>query len=257
MENTNYIRQAIREAQLNFPLTNTHPVNYFNHLFFTNGNGVLFVDGNPAIYLIKPNRSIPYTSFFNSSNTWEDMLEVYFDRFAEKDIEIEFSFLKENNFLNELDHILFLEAKNSINTQFDELVLIDSISDEELFSDTFWIKSLKKDSKYFKYLHLSNNLFKICEFNENTEINLLKIAIAISKAYISIFKEYLSNNELYLSKESPIGNDFDFEKIFKSDIEILEFQLNRMNSFVSIYREPIVIDQDIQKYIKYGTKKRR
>ena len=168
--NTNYIRQAVRESQLVYPSITKTPLQYFNHLFFTNGNGIEFVDGNPAAG-VSFYRSVPYSEYYKDQISFDDLMEHYNDRMREYDIEKEFKSIREMSETMEMDSSEeddWAEALKNINEKFDDLVLIDSASDEDLFSADYF-RTLILDKEYIPVLSLSTDFYKLEEFNENTE----------------------------------------------------------------------------------------
>ena len=231
--NTNYIRQAVRESQLEYPSINKDPLQYFNHLFFTNGNGIEFVDGNPVVW-VRFNRTVPYTEYYKDQVSFDDLMEYYNERMKECDIEKEFDFLRElYDDMDVLDNDNYWEeAVKNVNEKFNDLILIDDVSDEDLFSSAYFRK-LILDKEYIPFLSISPSFYKLDEFNENTETNLLKIGLAISEAYLSVFEEFIADKSLYADLENPICNDFDFEKAFISDVKLLKRNIEFMKKVLS------------------------
>lgn len=227
---TNYIRQAVRESQLKYPSITERPIDYFNHLFFTNGNGKEFLNGNP-VEIVSFWRTIPYIEYYRDQKSFEELKEHYFDRLAETKIEKEFKYMMERFIYDgdplEKENYFWDKACKEVNSQFDNLVLIDSISDNQLFNVSYWEKEIDI-SDYIPYLQISPTFYKLDEFNENTEENLLRIGLSLSKAYVNILTKYIDNPSLLNDKKPVFGSsDVDYIKIYKKDIEELKRQLKK------------------------------
>ena len=73
---TNYLRQAIRESQIKYTIVHQDILSFFRHIFFTNGNGIQFIDGNPVME-VEFYRTIPYTEYYKDQLDFELMKERY------------------------------------------------------------------------------------------------------------------------------------------------------------------------------------
>ena len=74
-----YLIQQRNESCLRYPSINQNPINHFTHLFFTNGNGVEFEDGNP-VTLVSFDRTIPWTEYYKEEKSFsfiKDYIEDY------------------------------------------------------------------------------------------------------------------------------------------------------------------------------------
>lgn len=236
--NTNYLRQAIRETQIKYTISNEHPLSYFRHLFFTNGNGIVFLDGNPVIG-VEFYRTIPYTEYYKDQRSFDDLKEEYFEYHANNDVQHEYKiisrvmkFKQDKKLTSDEEDKAWELAVEKNDRKFDGIELIDNVSDEQLFDSEYWYKAIDNLS-YLPYLGLSKGFYKLEELNKNTEISLLKIGLALSKGYLKILEEYIGHEEKYTEKENPFGNnDIDFEKTYLEDIKVLKREKDRLMSII-------------------------
>ena len=249
---TDYIRQAVRESQLKFPSITKRPKDYFIHLFFTNGNGKEFLDGNPVIE-VEFERSISYIEYYKEQKSFEELKEFYFDRLAENEIYDRFNYIKkayirDKSLSNKEQESLFWEeAVTEINSRFDDLVTIDSVSDNELFNINYWEKEIN-NSDYIPYLQISPTFYQLDCINENTEINLFKIAYALTVAYKNILEKYIKDPSLLNNKKKTFGNDgTDYINVYKRDLNELTRKINYFDTEINLLNCDIIPNEKIKK----------
>lgn len=210
-----YLLQARNESCLMYRNINTNPRYFFNHLFFTNGNGIDFENGNPVAF-VSFNRSVPWTEYYKQTIDFEILKEHYIERYLEHDIK---------NSLGVSDKT-WTEAVNEIDT-------FATLTVNQIVDPDFWLSTFNKKS-FFPYLHLSHNYFKLQKLNTNSDKTLIKVAIALIQAYIK-FYTYIRDHKQIIPEYKPIisfrWSDEDVNqvyKILKSDLKMLKLELTKL-----------------------------
>ena len=193
MKETNgeYLRQEYYESCLKYPNINQKPQYHFQHLFFTNGNGIEFLNGNPH-YGVHFNRFIPWVDYYQEKKTWVELLEFWQDSILDQ--ECEDCFKRREKTAKRLAEIkkedysaddLFNKCCDDI--QYQVSLTHHDIEVEDFRDPNFWFSTMTFDS-YWPILRLSNGFFKLQHLNENTESFLLDVAIAFVEAYIDFYR---------------------------------------------------------------------
>lgn len=218
-----YLLQARNESCVMYRNINRDVKNFFTHLLYTNGNGIEFQNGNP-VELVSFYRTIPWEHYYAEELKLDNIKSQYIKRYLEQDCIETQKIIQRHNFQSLWDEAL-IELDN-----IKELTL-EQITDKDYWISTFTTKS------YIPYLHLSQGYFKMQHINANTESTLIKVAIALSLAYVN-FYEYIIQNKDKITDYKPIMSfrwaDDDIDSVYnvaKSDIIMLKKEIARLNSF--------------------------
>ena len=227
---SNYIISARNQNCFNYPTINQHKNDFFNHLFFTNGNGVEFNDGNPIVGFQYGNW-VYWQDFYKHSFSFEDIRTEYFDRYFEYDLEKSYNIVSDIKCRlqgGELNDRMVDDVWEEVRK--DQLLNIDNIQEltiEDLTDDQFWFEQLV-NCEYLPRLGLSEGYFKAQQLNDNSETLLVKTAMSLSRANI-VFAEKVLRGEVDVTKYE---NSYEFGKVkalddnmvksYEKDINLLE-----------------------------------
>lgn len=227
----NYLHQYILESQVNYPQLFKHPINVLNHILYTNGNGVEFVNGNP-VQIVHFYREIPFKDYYQQELSRDQMIH-YFEKYTDNSLEIEYDkrvlFAVDELEKQEIWHDLVQEFRNKYN----DIIWVDTIEFTDFYNEDKILEMLNStDDKYYHYLYLSEGYYDQCKLNENTDKMLLKIALTMSKAYIM----YLSNITLdnFDCRRNPFGKfNFDeFDTVSRKSISLLMADVERIKGYL-------------------------
>ena len=236
-----YLIQERNENCVNYRNINKNPRYHYSHLFFRNGNGVEFIDGNPVVE-VAFNRTIPWSEYYKDTISLDELKERYSEYHLENDIEETFNRSKEFNELMKdfrepaTESALWVAARKK---EEKALVDIEEVTIEQITSIDYWVGTFTEDS-YFPHLSLSKNFYKLEKVNENTEKNLLSVAIALVTAYVTFFEKIKSNKDLIRTYKPILGIDWtekDVEDCYKTamrDMKRLTKELGRISNYMLI-----------------------
>lgn len=218
-----YLIQERNESCITYSLINQNPIDHYKHLFFTNGNGVDFVDGNPVVF-VKYGRYIPWSEYYKHTTTFEYIKDYYID--YELSTEVARQEKNEPHY-GDWDTIWTREIEN--------LDAIEELTLEQLQDPEFWLECVKDTSNFFPYMGLSNGYFKLQEIDKNTDPDLIKIAIAVTFAYISFYMSITDNKEIIPTYKGIIGrwNDENINRCYDtamSDLTMLTKEFIRLEN---------------------------
>lgn len=238
----NYIKQYIRESQINYPSIFPKPINVLKHLFFTNGNGYEIVNGNPVEY-VDFGRYVKLEDYYSSYKSYEDCLEYYKEYKLDANVNESFRSrkgwndkLKESSSEalrnmykddDELYKAIYQDAINDLNN-------IEVLDDSRINDVEYWIDQIK-DCKYFPLLRLYEGFYDLGKFNIRTESSLLKLSKIIVNAYIKFYDNINDEDlEKYLWDSGPrLSNALDhkeeLDKILENDLSILRKEYSRLS----------------------------
>ena len=230
-----YLIQERNENCVKYRNINVNPRYHYSHLFFINGNGVEFKDGNPVVG-VEFNRTVPWSEYYKDTISLGELKEHYSHYHLENDIEETFERSKEfTELMKEIrepapESALWIAARNK---ETQTLANIEEITLEQITSIEYWVSTFTEDS-YFPYLHLSPGFYKLERLSKNTEPFLLKIASSLVTAYVLFFRKIRDNKDL-ITNYKPIlsidWNEEDKEVCYKTalkDLDTLNEELSRL-----------------------------
>jgi hypothetical protein len=220
--NINYLISEYIIDSFNYVNINQNPRYHYNHIFFTNGNGIDFINGNPHVFV------------HNQNVLWSD----YYDRY------IDFNKIKSDKLFNIkdiCDDKYNYYKKFNLNISYETICdnnrkLINNIQNlklKDILSKNFWLSTFNYKS-YWPFLQLSDGFFDLQKLNKNTEITLLKVAISLTEAYIDFY-----NSKPIINKYRPIfgtWNDENINRCFHTmerDKRILIKELDRLYNLLN------------------------
>jgi hypothetical protein len=231
--NGEYLRQEYYESCLLYPSINQNPRYHFEHLFFVNGNGVDFIDGNPH-RVVNFDRAIPWVDYYKEEKSWEELLSFWQDRIQED--ECEDCFKRREETAKRL--AVIKKEEYSADDVWDkclddvshkvEMIQFD-VKAKDFRSKEFWFSTFSLNS-YWPHLMISDGFFKLQHLTENTEPFLLETAIALTEAYIEFYKTGYNPNDF----QPILGMEWNAEdienclKTAEKDTAILEKELQRL-----------------------------
>lgn len=218
-----YLIQERNESCLKYASINENPIDHYSHLFFTNGNGVDFFEGNP-VRIIPYGRYVLWTDYYKSTTSFSHIRD----------------YITEYELPNYIEHQL--ESTPYSNRTFsevwdDEIIKLNNIIEitlEQMFDSTFWLDCLKTKSRYFPYNNLSDGYFKLQQINEHTEFDLFKVAIAVVDAFILFYQDIVDNKykiECYKPILSYKWFDDDIKQCYDvaiNDLKMLKIEQSRL-----------------------------
>lgn len=217
-----YIIEARNTYCLNYPAINQNPIDFFSHLFFTNGNGIEFVNSNPVEYL-SFGRYVPWMDYYKTEKSLDSMREYIEDYILPNQVELD---LESESYGRSYQDIWDNEITYLNN--------ICELTIEQMTDSEFWYNCLSTKYKYFPYLSLSNGFFKLQEINETSETMLRDIAISVIMAYIRFFNN-IKDNKDQVKTYKPIlsieWNDENIETCYDmvmKDLEMLKIEYIRL-----------------------------
>ena len=227
-ENLNYIRQFLKETQLNYSLIYPTITDVLIHLLFVNGNGYNFIDGNPYCDL-SYNRAVSFTEYYKEQKSFESCREYYYDYYLDRKVAENVQRSKAYNFENLSDDELYEKEYQSAWELIDKLPDIDILTDNTLLDIDFHYNNMKT-----KYVYrLSKDYYKICKMSENTEQNLLKLTIVILGASIKYFSDICDNTIKIIPDEFDIPLDKNKEDIIRlNDIVLMKADIIRLECYL-------------------------
>jgi len=234
MEKTkdHYLMQEYRESCINYPNINQNPRNHFSHLFFTNGNGIDWVDGNPVVW-VKFNRDIPWKEYYRDTKPLSNMMEFFRDYMLE--VEIEETFQRRKEFWETLPD--YDEDKLWDKVRDDEVSIRENLYDlslEEAQSKDFWVNTFQ-NIEHWPYLQLSNGYFDLQLLNKNTDPDLVKVAVAVSESYIEFYKNHKDIHKY----EPPFGREWTDKEAQRcldqkdKDVALIEKKIQELKDEIS------------------------
>ena len=230
-QNLDYIRQFLKESQLDYSLIYPTITDVLIHLLFVNGNGVTFINGNPQCDL-SYNRTVPFTEYYKDQKTFETCKEYYYNYYLERKVSENVKRGKEYNFQNLTDDELYENEYKKICDRLDDLLNIDLITDTNIMKISFHYNNMYSDVKYRYLYRLSKDYYKICKMYENTEQNLLKLTIIMCKASIQYFTDICSGK--IKLKENRFTNKLEDDLIRLNDIELMKNDILRLEGYLKI-----------------------
>jgi hypothetical protein len=202
-------------------------VDDLTHLFFVNGNGISFKNGNPVVS-VEFNRTIEFKNYFKECKEFDEMIWQYKENNLDSKInDLYTSKLRYAKILNKSEDQCYADAVKEIAELYENLERI-----EDNLNDVNYYITLIEESEYFPSLRLSKNYFKLEQLNEHTEETLLNIAINLSQAYIEFYENLTTIDIL---KYKPLMRFDDTEEylndittIIETDLKILTEELTRL-----------------------------
>ena len=200
---------------LKYPTINQNPISHFTHLFFVNGNGTEFIDGNPQTLVYS--KYLPWLDYYNEGKPFQ----VLYDYEKYYNIPLQISqYIKNRNETtkNLIDEDIkkLINAdtyKTLYNAEIEKLDNIVELTMDDLQNTDFWIECLKRKDQYFPYLNLSNGYFKLQNINGHTENNLFEIAKAVTLAYLAFFADITKDEMISDYKDVLIGTGWSKDHI--------------------------------------------
>ena len=226
-QNLNYIRQFLKESQLNYTSIYPTVTDVLIHLLFVNGNGYDFIDGNPHCDL-SYNRTIPFTEFYKDQKSFESCKEYYYKYCLDRKVAENVKQVKSYNLQNLTDDELYEKEYKTCTSRLDNLQDIDILTDDDLLDINFHYDNMK--SKYSYPYRLSENYYKVWSMNKNTEQNLLKLTIVLCKASIQYFTDICSGKVKL--KENRFTNVLEDNSIRLGDIELMKNDITRLEGYL-------------------------
>ena len=227
-----YILQAYRESCIKYPNINQNPRDHFDHLFFTNGNGIEFYDGNPHVW-VEFNRLIPWKDYYRDQKLMDELKEYFWDYMVESELEENFKIIEE--FQSQLPNYspdkLWDKLDKDIRKEIDGLY---DLSLEEAKSKDFWATTFN-DLIYWPDLRISKGFYKLETFNFNTDRDLLKIAIPLMEATLDFYKTHDDPTEF----KTSIGRSWNDENLKwilqyrENDMDIISKEIKRCQYLLS------------------------
>lgn len=224
MINEQYIIQERNESCIQYANINQNPRDHFEHLFFVNGNGVEFSNGNP-VNIMRFYREIPWAEYYKEIIPFDTIKDRYIDRYLEQDVH------KTAEMLNSDYNKVYKQAQKELNN-IHELTLSD------ILSTKFWDNTFSYNF-YIPYLSLSDGYFKLQHLNHNSELTLVKVAKALVLSYIKFYTQILKNPEQITSFKPILSFSWNKEDLFEvhktcfSDKAILEHELCKLNILIN------------------------
>ena len=195
----NYLIQERNESCVKYRNINENPIQHYQHLFFTNGNGVDFINGNP-VQLVEFWRVIPWADYYKNTTTFEYIKEYFIEYTLPNQIEEQVA-----QFQTSYSELYDDEVK--------KLNELQEITTHQMTDYVFWLNCLMDTDSYFPYLSLSDGYFKLQKINENTEKTLVKVAIAVTKAYVIFYQDIVDSKYKIKSYKSILSYKWDDNSI--------------------------------------------
>ena len=238
-----YLIQRRNESCFKYLLINQNPRNYFEHLFFVNGNGVDFEDGNP-VEIVDFNRTIPWTEYHKQEIPFEDIKKYYLERMCDNCLSENFRNKKSifNRYgKDETDDEIWEKVYKDSDKQISN---IKELKFDQITDSNFWYRTFFENNKYYPRLDLSDGYFKLQHLTKETDIRLLNVAVALVDAYIEFYKRVLDGKESIIAYKDKYGafNDIweseNIKRTFeatKKDLAILTVERKKLFDLINAY----------------------
>ena len=210
----NYLIEYRNDQVVKYASANQSPVNFFTHLFFTNGNGIEFEDGNIVEYWTN-GRTINIKDIYKYSISLNEVKNKYNESIS-KEKQLEYLFNQKSSIAKQIDSNcneseLWEELIIEVN---EEIANIETITTKEINDSKYWLKQLKKKNQ--NPLRISDDYFDLIKLNSHSFPELLDVALALTSALIIHFKTCIPNQYIENDLKILIREKSRLEKIKES-----------------------------------------
>ena len=232
----NWLKQKIRESQARYPNVHKTPADVLSHMLFCIGNGVEIDNSGNFVQRVGFGRSVPYTEFYREQTTFSfltDQLDEYDNEIDEIERRIEeYNELFEEN---KTGQEIRTEACNEWYSRYAESLIL---TDEDDLTNVDTLVAMLELSGYDPYLHLQAGYYKLDLFDMTTNQDMLKVGLAMCKAYVQMMQARVDNPALITN--SPISPRsinvtarLELVTSYLKDIKTLEEQIPRLEYYIN------------------------
>ena len=232
-----YLINYANEVQAKYPSSVRTPLDVLCHLFFTNGNGYKVREGD--LGQIHNMRFVALKHFYADSNVTKEHYMEYEDEYgADKDVSEERQFLTDvYNHQVKIGKIskdapipdFHQEAVDKFYKRYDDVVWLSDKSFESLKSEQYWFHMLELGN--LREIYISSGYFLLDKFNENTDLETLKIGLALCKAY-SKYYEFLFKGIIQVDW-NRLGRDKDKTKErWRDTVVLLDHKVLDLEAYI-------------------------
>lgn len=238
-----WLTQYIRESQANYPSISKTPASVLEHMLFCKGNGVEIVKGN-FVVVVGFYRAVPFIEYYKEQLPFVKLKDYLDDRAFDKEVEEIYARLKRTNEMFKdvckrkvkTDNELWGQSCDKFTSRYDDILIVDSLEPKEL-QDVDTLVSMVELSEYQPHLQLSAKYYQLYYFSSETNQDLLKVGLAMCKAYVLVLTRLLNNPSL-ITKSPAAPRGLSKERLaevlntYTKDIEILSSEIPRLEYYI-------------------------